>query len=752
MRQFFCVILVLISCVCNAQITINEVMFSNKISAVDMFGLHPDWIELYNTTANTINLEGWQITDNPEKNTYWTFPKIHIEPYSFLLIFASGKDIYDTTELHTNFKIANLKESVFLYNPAGKKISSIPIQCVPRDFSIGYVHDGTGEISVLTPSPRISNTYSDIVEMDDYETSEIHFSHESGIYAQDFSLTLQSTDSLSEIYYTYTSEEPNEKHAVYQAPLLIQNRTSEPSLYATIKTSESWNKPQGDVYKATVIRAVTYRAGCPASKVYTKTYFIDSSIAKRYTVPIVSIVTDPDNLFDKDEGIYVYGNYNNYSQRGKAWEREAHFELFDTSQTLVLQQTIGLRIHGGASRAAPQKSLRLLAREEYGTPTFAYQFFDEKPHIKNFNTLILRSARDWSYVLFKDELCHSLVQSMNIDNMATCASVVFINGEYWGIHSFHERQDEYYIQQNYSYTSSNFDIIAYETDSGAYAAKGSIDTYNSLLLFLENHSLESDENYQKACSFIDVDNLIDFFIAQFYLANSDFPKKNLKLWREATADTSKFRYFFYDCDGCMIRTNYNHIDNYNNDIEHLQFFPDWSQLILQAFFQNRTFQQTFTQRFFYHLEHTFRTDMVIKKIEEFETLFMPLAAEHTLRWRLPENPRAWQANVNSLKLFAMQRPAVVYKELECNFESLFEIYPNPISKNEVCYVLFSGQSTKNEQLVVSIYSILGTKVHTVITTINQLATLNINSGLESGIYIVAFEYQGFTYIKTLFVN
>src|SRR5690606_23772636 len=199
-----------------------------------------------------------------------------------------------------------------------------------------------GTISVLTPSPGISNTYSDTIEIGDYEISEIQFSHESGMYPQAFQITLESTDSLAEIYYTLNSKNPDENDELYDSPFTILNRTPEDPLYATIKTSSVWNKPRGDVYKATILRAVAYRAGCPASKIYTKTYFVDSIIGEKYHVPIVSIVTDPDNLFDKDDGIYVVGNYENYSQRGKSWEREAHFEMFDSSQSLVLQQSIGI--------------------------------------------------------------------------------------------------------------------------------------------------------------------------------------------------------------------------------------------------------------------------------------------------------------------------------------------------------------------------------------------------------------------------
>ena len=73
-------------------IKINEVVSKNNGSIVDEDGNAADWVELYNASSVTYNLEGYQLSDDPSQLNKWIFPNINIEPDSFLLIFASNKN------------------------------------------------------------------------------------------------------------------------------------------------------------------------------------------------------------------------------------------------------------------------------------------------------------------------------------------------------------------------------------------------------------------------------------------------------------------------------------------------------------------------------------------------------------------------------------------------------------------------------------------------------------------------------------
>src|SRR5690606_23556820 len=113
------------------------------------------------------------------------------------------------------------------------------------------------------------------------------------------------------------------------------------------RTSPRWEEPRGQVYKATVIRAVSMYDGCPASEVVTNSYFVHPDIYGRYTFPIISLTTDDDHFFDEVEGIYVPGvsPEGNYVNSGAEWERPVFMEVFGRDGQKVYQQALGARIH-----------------------------------------------------------------------------------------------------------------------------------------------------------------------------------------------------------------------------------------------------------------------------------------------------------------------------------------------------------------------------------------------------------------------
>jgi hypothetical protein len=113
---------------------------------------------------------------------------------------------------------------------------------------------------------------------------------------------------------------------------------------------------------------------------------------------VFSFSTDSYNLYDYDYGILVPGRIRdewfdanpdtelgrhwwdaNYRMRGRESERPVHVEVFTQDGTRVIAQNAGMRVHGGASRVFPQKSLRLTARREYepGAGRFHHEFFED---------------------------------------------------------------------------------------------------------------------------------------------------------------------------------------------------------------------------------------------------------------------------------------------------------------------------------------------------------------------------------------
>lgn len=728
------------------HIVINEVAYDNETVLYDFENKTPDWIELYNAGDLDFNLESWFLSDNPFNPSKWKFPSLIILAHSFVFVFASNKDIINQTPYHTNFKLKSMQESVYLYDADTLLIDSIVVQCVPRDYSLGRFPDGSNTFKVFTnPSPNASNNNADTISIL-YSSDTLIFSHPNGIYNQAFELTLQSLNPENTIYYTLNGEEPEDEMFEYQDVISVYDRSIEENVYSEIQTGNTDVEPSEKVFKANVVRAVVYNNGCPASKVITKTYFVNPYFHQRYPTNVVSVVSDPDGLFDKDEGIYVPGLYYNFSQTGKAWEREGHIEIFNTNGEIITDQDANLRIHGRGSRAGAQKSLRLYADTDDDDLAFNFQYFPEK-NINSFKRLMLRATfSDWSHTLFKDEVCHAIVQDLNIDYMESMPTVVFLNGEYWGIHHLRERQDEYYIQSNHNISDDSIDIIKYEKPLGPLPDAGTLDAYNSLLSFIMNNDLADKTVYDELKNRMDISNTIDYFVAQIYFANSDFPNLNLALWKAKNTPEIPWRYLFYDCDACMMQAQYNILLEYMTTLDEYYRYDDWATVIFKNLLKNQEFKNQFHARFLALLETTFSPGNVIQIIDDFTRTYEPLVHEHTMRWHNPSDIQQWYYNVDGLKSFAMHRPAELLEQLDKYFGNPFHLSPNP---SNGCFKIHLHDISFKPSAI----KILDMNGRTVYQwqPVSFAETISINTSLSNGFYILQLDTQSYVFSEKLII-
>jgi hypothetical protein len=109
-----------------SPLTISEFMasMSNTNIIADEDGDSSDWIEIRNLSPNTVNLEGWSLTDDSGNLRKWRFPATNIVANGHLVVFASGKDRRTPGRpLHTNFKLDAAGEYLALVEPDGKTIA-----------------------------------------------------------------------------------------------------------------------------------------------------------------------------------------------------------------------------------------------------------------------------------------------------------------------------------------------------------------------------------------------------------------------------------------------------------------------------------------------------------------------------------------------------------------------------------------------------------------------------------------------------
>ncbi|SDO07038.1 CotH kinase family protein [Alkalicoccus daliensis] len=519
------------------------------------------------------------------------------------------------------------------------------------------------------------------------------FSYEAGFYGEPLEVELTADDS-EEIYYTLDGSTPNpfsgkSSTQEYTGPIEVTARENEANQFASIRTNlledatnrRSWQEPPQDIPKASVIKAVSLNTeDNTLSSVETNTYFVN----KESSLPVFSLSTDAEHFFSEETGIYAPGVYHdpdadapdamgNFEQRGREWEQPLHIEYFEEEQR-VLAQDAGVRIHGGFTRRFPQKTLRLYARNDYGENLFRYPFFPEEPR-EEFKRLLLRqSGNDWGGTMFNDALMQRLVTHTEVETQAYQPSVVYLNGEYWGIHNLRERYDQHYFERKYDIDRENLVILeagnAIEGNIGVDTGKpGDIRHYLEMLEFIEENDMSSEENYAHVQTLMDIDNFITYQAAQIYFKNTDWPHNNINFYRvktdfnpeEPAPYDGRWRWLLYDTDHGFA---YHGADAYEDDtMSHAAAEDEWSTSLLRNLLENEEFTQQFLTEFANQLNSSFDEDRVVQEIEEIQGTIAPEINGHIERWGLPESREAWEQLVEDTRGFARNRPAAMREHL-----------------------------------------------------------------------------------------
>jgi hypothetical protein len=704
----------------DAQVVLNEIQASNTTTIADEDGDFEDWIELYNTsTSDTISLSGFGLSDDYEQPYRWVFPEgTIITPGGHLLVWASGKDRRNSAfPLHTNFSIAQVGEEILLTHPGtDERVDEIPPTEIPTDFSYGRMPDGAPTWAFFSnPTPGSTNDttgYTDIL-------NRVEFSVPGGFHTGPVTLELTSSDNDVEIRYTLDGSEPTEYSVLYIEPIYIEDRTDQPNGLSTImEISHNYSNaapPAENVFKGTVVRAAAFRPGAVTSPVETNTYFITEYGTGRYTLPVISISTHRDSLFDYERGIYVLGkiwddaggdNHTihapaNYTQRGADWERRMHMEFFEPDGTSGFSQEMGVRMHGGASRAFPQKSLRLYSRSEYGAGRFRYRVFPDSD-LDDFNRLVLRnSGQDVVMTMFRDAYIQRAVNHMRFATMASRPVIVFINGEYWGIYNIRERYDRNYLETHYRVEGDRIDYLT----GNSIVTEGSNSHYTDLLRYLENNDMQLAHHYEHVKTMMDIENFIDYYIAQIYIRNNDWPHNNIDYWRYRTdynpypiipEHDGRWRWMLFDTEfgfgwqpdgagwpstpqndwhGERHFDRQSYIRNMMNHVTVSEGSRAWSTFLFRSLIQNPEFRNSFMNRFADMLNTAFRSERMTAVLDSMKTVYAPEIQEHLDRWSVtePENwnfywrPRItyeeWEGEVGVMDEFARKRPAYQWRHL-----------------------------------------------------------------------------------------
>ncbi|MBO7496713.1 MAG: CotH kinase family protein [Salinivirgaceae bacterium] len=689
----------------NAQIVINE-YGSSTSSFLDEYNEESDWIELYNKTASEVDLNGWHLTDNESNLAKWTFPSVKIPANGFLLVMASGKNLTEVAEgkyLHTNFNISSDGEAIFLVNAADSIVHQADSVPVPCNASRGLSPDGGDNwVFFVEPTPNKANTTKAYATS---ATTSVKFSPEGGCQKAALTVTL-TAEGNAPIYYTLDCTEPTDTSLLYTGPITVDSTTviraitfnedlmpGQPSTQSYIFPGRlHWldRDMQGNLYDTVTGYALNdgidydmlmehlQNGGSILDYCHDTTIVYDPHIAMehptQFTLPVVSLTTNPFNLWDSVSGIYVLGrNFEptepyygaNFHQD---WERPVHVELYWTDGSKRLDQDAGLQIAGAWSRSNDQKSFSLHARNAYGKKYFEAKLFDELD-IAQFKAFVLRdSGNDFGSTHFRDAMITHLIAGNNIDIQAYQPAIVYLNGEYWGILNMREKLNEHYVENHYPHVDHDKVDLLVGKGAGVTASEGDVDAYNAMMDFIKSHDLADGANYQKVAAQMEIDEYIEYLVTEIYGGNDDWPHNNVKLWK-SKKNGGRWRWMLYDTDQSYdIWERDEDLPTYDKLEKCLSELgkngDTWSNVLLRNLVKNTTFRNELSNRFADRMNREFLPENVNHLIDSLKGNISSEINFHNNRWYIG----SYDEKVNRMKDFAKKRPSNMRKHLRKHFD------------------------------------------------------------------------------------
>jgi hypothetical protein len=467
-----------------------------------------------------------------------------------------------------------------------------------------------------------------------------------GIYMEAVYVKMTSKDSGA-IYFTTDGSLPNLSSAVYHDSLLLSN--------------------------VTVLRAVTYIDG-RRSEVNTQSFFI----GRDYTLPVISIVSDPHNFWSYEKGIYVKGccadstmpYYN--ANFWKSWEYPCNVELYSVKGKQCINQQAGMSLFGGYSRMLPQKSLAIIARSKYGKKRFKYRIFKERK-IKKYKSFIIRnSGGDFKRTQLRDAFMTQLAKPTGVAIQAYEPAVVYINGQYWGIQNIREKISEHYLAANYKVDKDKLDILRHN----AVKRHGYSKNYKFLISFLRNNDLSDDKIVDSLATFMDIHDYIRYNIAEVYSDNKD-AGGNIRYFRERKPG-AKWRWIFYDLDMGLSNDDKNGyasntLKTFTTASNEVWPNPAWSTFIIRTLLQNKKIEEQYITTFCDYLNTCFHADTALALLNKMAKRIEDEIPFHQKRWGT--TVASWHKNIDIVREFVEKRPAHLYRQLDQKFglDTLIEV-------------------------------------------------------------------------------
>jgi hypothetical protein len=581
------------------DVVINEFLAENRNSLEDADGQKEDWIELRNRGANSVNLTGWSLSDDPEQPGKWVFPNVTLGAGQYLIVFASGKDRKTTAANgtnHTNFRLNVAGAYLALFNSAFPRVAVSQFPAYPEQRAdISYGLAGSGAASYFaTPTPRAAN--NDASAASGF-VQPPKASVRSGFFNQPFNLVFSTETPGAEVRYTLDGSIPTTASEPYVGPIIVAGVPSK----AVVMVRAAGFK-QGQVPSSVTTRTYIFPdhvltqpanpAGFPSiwdspctlglncndinpadyemdPQVITNTVDNYRALARQglVSIPSVSIVTDVSLLFGAAQGVYV--------RREPFLRKPVSAEFITTDGTEGFQIDCGLEMQGqtspddsstgGSKWKSLKLGLRLFFQGEFGPTKLRYKVFEDSP-LEEFDTLMLAGGHNnyWNYnnndtqrtrsVYVRDQFVADLQNTLG--GLAPHGRFVhlYLNGLYWGLYQMHERPDAAFAASYQGGDKLDYDAFKHDSTDVVDGTSASYTTMWGII----NAGLTSNASYEQVQQYVDVTDLINYLLVNYWANNTDWAHKNLYA---SHRKGGKWRFHAWDSEHVLAEASFTVLDD-----------------------------------------------------------------------------------------------------------------------------------------------------------------------------------------------
>ena len=560
---------------------LNEILTRNVTDIQDGFGRREDWIEIYNPNNQTVNLDGYYLTDSIGNPTKWNFPNVTIPAQGYLVVFASGENTVDPDgKAHTNFSLSAGGEYLAIVRPNGTTVDDSFSPTFPEQFtdtSYGIPSAGGQPVFFQSTTPGAINSASAFPGV----VKDTNFLTDRGFYSDPFQLVITSDTPGATIRYTLDGTPPTPTTGtIYSGPITI----STTSTVRALATFSNWLPTNVDthtyIFIEDVVQQPTDPPGWPSDWGFdsqvgqnvASDYEMDPRVVNNtnglgiYTVqealldiPTVALSMRQEDITGGSGGVLT-------NPRGR-FERECSIEYIFPDGTTGFQEDCKIETQGNSSRTPfrmQKHSMRLTFSSAVGIPKLNYPLFEDS-EVETFNKLVLRACftdswalNTWSSGRYRpndSQYTRDVWMKESMTDMGHASGHgrfvhLYYNGLYFGVHDLTERiEDDWYAE----HLGGREEDWRVNKDHVVSEAGPRWNAMTSLL----NSNITDNGVYEQVKGYLDLENYIDYMFLHFYADAEDWPTKNGYAAVNEISGDGRFRFQVWDQEIALDKFSWN---------------------------------------------------------------------------------------------------------------------------------------------------------------------------------------------------